>query len=301
MKTNDAFVSHSSADDAVAQRIRRSLEPEYRIWLDTSDIRLGALLRNELQQAIAASRIVGLLWSEAAAASRWVAAEIITAFHLDRFIVPCVLDTTPLPHFLSPAVYLDLGRDEAGGIEQLRRALRDAPDAANELPPRMVSRSADLEQAVAMLAQGQQAVIARIRRRDRDGARQIQEPLWNAMRTSVEAWPYDTMVLNLAGYQYKNEYQIVHFDEIQAGQPPRDPLLDRAERCFLDALFVDPDDLSALNGLGSILILERELDAAEFFVRRAIDLATHRGLDYSAARNDLAEIQRFKPNDSAPT
>jgi len=49
-------------------------------------------LGNELLQAIEASRVVVLLWSEAAANSRWVATEVLTSFHLNRFILPCVLD-----------------------------------------------------------------------------------------------------------------------------------------------------------------------------------------------------------------
>jgi len=35
-----------------------------------------------------------LVWSKAAAASRWVAAEILTAFYLPmrRFVIPCVVE-----------------------------------------------------------------------------------------------------------------------------------------------------------------------------------------------------------------
>lgn len=47
-----------------------------------------------------------------------------------------------------------------------------------------------------------------------------------------------------------------------AGRAPKDPLLNQGERHFFDALCVDPSDPSALNGLGSILMFERELDAA---------------------------------------
>ena len=76
------FVSHSSADAAAAKRVREALEAaRFDVWLDSSDIRLGVLLRNELHEAIAKSRAVTLLWSEPASKSRWVAAEILTAFH----------------------------------------------------------------------------------------------------------------------------------------------------------------------------------------------------------------------------
>ena len=85
------------------------------------------------------------------------------------------------------------------------------------------------------------------------------------------------MVLNLAGYQCKNGDMLAHWDEIQVGRVPSDPLLEQAERKFFDALCVDPCGASAVNGLASILILEHELDAAEFFVRRAIDLVKASG------------------------
>jgi hypothetical protein len=48
-----------------------------------------------------------------------------------------------------------------------------------------------------------------------------------------------------------------------------------------------------MNGLGSALILQRELDAAEFFITRAIALAQREGLEYAEAKEDLALIQRY--------
>ena len=49
--------------------------------------------------------------------------------------------------------------------------------------------------------------------------------------------------------------------------------MDEAESYFFKVLCFKPFDPSSLNGLGSVLLLERELDAAEFFIRRAIELA----------------------------
>ena len=102
------------------------------------------------------------------------------------------------------------------------------------------------------------------------------------------------MILNLLGYQCKNDYMFAHWGEIQAGRAPRDPLLYQGEQKFFKALCVDPSDVSGVNGLGSILILERELDAAEFFVRRAIDLTKVEGGDYMAAEHDLKLILTYK-------
>ena len=50
----------------------------------------------------------------------------------------------------------------------------------------------------------------------------------------------------------------------------------------------------ALNGLGSILVYERDLNAAEFFIRRAIHYAEKDGADYAEAKHDLALVLRYK-------
>ena len=103
----DAFISHASKDAALAARIGQALADDgLQAWLDRSQSRAGALLRKELQDAIEASRVLVLLWSKAAAKSRWVAAEVLTAFHTDRHIVGCVRGEAPLPYFLqTPSIW----------------------------------------------------------------------------------------------------------------------------------------------------------------------------------------------------
>src|SRR4030095_2926479 len=97
----------------------------------------------------------------------------------------------------------------------------------------------------------------------------------------------------------KNAYMLEHWDAIQAGRAPRDPLLDRSERRFFETLSIDPADPSALNGLGSILLFQRDLDASEFFIRAAIAAAKRRGrATYSDAERDLALVKRFRPTSS---
>jgi hypothetical protein len=66
------------------------------------------------------------------------------------------------------------------------------------------------------------------------------------------------------------------------------------ERLFFEAALVDPLDVSALNGLSSILIHELELDAAEFFNSRAIAISQKAGLAYDAALHDKALIAWMK-------
>ena len=101
--------------------------------------------------------------------------------------------------------------------------------------------------------------------------------------------------LNVAGYHRKNAYMLKYWDQIQAGSaPPQDSLLREAEQFFFKALFVNPYDFTAINGLGSILILERELDAAEFFIKRSIELSQEKGVTYAEALHDLRLVQDLK-------
>ena len=125
----DAFISHSSEDSGLAVRIEELLDKnELKVWLDRSDLRLGVLLRDALQSEIKKSRTLVLLWSAPASTSRWVAAEVMMAFHLDRFIIPCVLDDTPVPEFLRNTVFLDVRPDETEALNRLAESL-DVPSA----------------------------------------------------------------------------------------------------------------------------------------------------------------------------
>jgi hypothetical protein len=188
---------------------------------------------------------VVLLWSEPASKSRWVAAEILTAFHMDRFIIPCVLDVAPFPEFLGNSVHLDLQKNEAEALGQLARAVKKAPQHANPIPPRIASASAELKQAIKTIAAAQEQVTTPLMKRDLKAAAEAQKVLDPIMKQAERVWRYELMILNLGGYHRKNGYLVKHWDAIQAGRPPKDPLLHEGERLFFEALFVDPLDMSA--------------------------------------------------------
>ncbi len=114
------------------------------MWLDHSEIQLGVLLAGELQASISDCRVLILLWSKTAAASRWVNTEWLAAHHLDRFIFPCVLDDTSLPQCFEHSVHLDLRRDREAAIARLARAVRAAKVGASPLPPPMRAESPEL-------------------------------------------------------------------------------------------------------------------------------------------------------------
>jgi hypothetical protein len=288
---HSVFISHSSATAAAASRIEQAFTAAgFEAWLDNSDLGLGVQLRPELHEAIRSSRAMVLVWSEPASRSRWVSAEILTAFHLGRYILPCVTDAAPLPRFFGHPVYLDLRTAGDDALARLVRAAQDAPDSANPLPPLVTSPEAELERACDRLARGQERVNDALGKRRLAAAARTQRSLDPLMSDAEARWPFDLTVLTLGGYHRKNAYLVAHWDEIQAGRPPQDPVLLEAERCFFEAALVNPKDLSAINGLASVLTFELELDIATFFNGRALALARAAGVTYDAAEQDKALI-----------
>ena len=285
------FISHSSATAAAAARIERVfIAAGVEAWLDNSDLGLGVQLRPELHEAIHASRAVVLVWSEPASRSRWVSAEILTAFHMDRFILPCATDDAPLPQFFGHPVYLDLRTAGDDALTRLVRAVADAPHAANPLRPFVTAPEPALVTACEHLARGQARVNDALGKRHLAAAARAQRSLDAAMADAEERWRFDLTVLNLGGYHRKNAYMVKHWDEIQAGRPPADALLIEAERRFFDAALVNPKDVSAINGLVSVLVFELELDIAAFFNERVLAMAAAAGETYEEAEQDKAMI-----------
>ena len=289
----DAFISHSSANRDIANGVAKELDRAgLKFWLDDSDNVAGSLLRNQLHTALESARVFLLVWSKPAAASRWVLSEILTAFHLDRRIIPYVLDdAAPLPPFLENSTYLQASKTP---LDRLPAIVRRSPSGAGELPPFFPSASAELNEAIDVLGRAQQLVTDPLMRREVGEARDAQTRLDKTQKLAEKRWPFEAMILNLGGYHRKNGYIIEHWDEIMAGRPPKVPLLREAERLFFESLLVNPVDYNALNGLASILIYERELEAASFFNDRALDLAARAGIQYGAAQHDRELIKSLR-------
>ncbi len=291
----DAFVSHSSKNNQVAAKVAKGLKDrDLDVRVDLSDIRLGGLLGPELQSNIRASRAVILLWSEDAAASRWVNTEWIMAIHEKKFIVPCTLDETALPQCLQNSVYLSLKADVGSCADRLARAVTEAPAATNPLAPFIRAEEPALKQIIMDLDQCQKDVLEQLEKRDLGEASKLQRLAGNLMKRAEKVWRFDSMIANLGGYHRKNEYMLKHWDAIQAGRAPKDPLLDAAERRYFDSLSVNQTDPSALNGIGNVFFFGRYLCAAESFHLWAIKCAEEKKIDYPAAEHDLQTVRYFK-------
>jgi hypothetical protein len=284
------FISHSR-NGRLARRIKALLEREgLDVWLDYSDIRVGALLGKELRRAIKGSRALLLLWSKTAAASPWVATEILAAFHLNRYILPCVLGDQPLPPFLG-VVYLPLKRRTDEALLRLVRDAQDAPRKRNDFSYVRTYQSQELEAASRTLNALQHEETDFMQRDRPDEARKLHAKLDIQTRDAEKRWPYDPIIASLGGYHYKNAYLLKYWEQYNAGIWPQDRLLADSRQRFFKTLFVNPIDYNSLNGLGNVLLLESELDAAELFTLKAIEEAARLGIDYGEAKNDLKIIR----------
>ena len=319
----DAFISHSSHDKAAALKLAAALEQTgLDVWIDHDDLPLGALLRPQLQQAIANCNSLLLLWSAAAAESRWVASELLSALHLERRIIPCPLDHTPLPRCLRQLVHSGANVTDPAAVERLARAVRagasdtpldgtplggtplggtplgDTPLGGTPLgglAPVWRAQEANLRQAAEQIARAQRAGLDRLLRRQLEAARAHHAAAAGLLRQAQARWPSDLTLIKLGAYQQKNAYMVNHWEALQAGQPPDDPLLRAAEAGFFKVLFIDPLDPEALDGLASVLMLEHEIEAAIFFDCRAVLLAALQGWRYQEAKVNLRQLWRQRP------
>lgn len=285
----DVFLSHASEDDERATRICDELiTHKMSVWVDHRDLRRKGLLLDALQTVIERSRHVVLLWTEHSVGKRYVAAEWNFAWNRERSIIPCRFDGTQLPLGLAGYLYCDFRASFAEGARQLREALQEQVASPQPLPE--VPKSTTYVE----LATAQSAVLDALGRGDVADAATLQRQLDAKIIAAERQFPDDADILAVAGYHVKNAYLIKHWTAIQAGESPFDPLLGESEQRFWEALRVRPNDASGLNGLGSILSLRGDLDAAEFYVARSIERARQEGFSYPYAEEDLRNIRAAK-------
>jgi uncharacterized protein YjbI with pentapeptide repeats len=79
------FISYASKDDAFARRLHSDLQNNgVRCWFDAEDMKIGAKIRDTLDEAIRTRQKVLLVLSEASIASTWVEGEVEKAFEEER-------------------------------------------------------------------------------------------------------------------------------------------------------------------------------------------------------------------------
>jgi len=286
----DAFISHSGKDTAQAETIEAGLGAK-RVWLDRSEIRLGALLGRELLANIRASRGLVLVWSKHAAQSPWVQSEWIAAANLGKPIVPVRLDKTPLPQSLGNTLWRQGGGASLEGfVDEFARTIRDGLSLGPSISPSMRLPNPRLEAEVTRLALAQRTMFDDFYGGSQAKARRRQRRLETQTTALVKKYPRDPRAAALWAYNEKNSVILEHDDDIMAGIKVDDARLEEARWRFLHGLWLDPLDPEALNGLGTIAWFAHDLDTAEFFVRAAL----RRLPDYADAKHDLNLILDLK-------
>ena len=286
----DAFISHSGKNTAQAETIEAGLGAK-RVWLDRSEIRLGALLGRELLANIRASRGLVLVWSKHAAQSPWVQSEWIAAANLGKPIVPVRLDKTPLPQSLGNTLWRQGGGASLEGfVAELARTIRGGLSRGPSISPSMRLPNPRLEAEVTRLALAQRTMFDDFYGGSQAKARRRQRRLETQTTALVKKYPRDPRAAALWAYNEKNSVILEHDDDIMAGIRVDDARLEEARWRFLHGLWLDPLDPEALNGLGTIAWFAHDLDTAEFFVRAAL----RRLPDYADAKHDLNLILDLK-------
>jgi hypothetical protein len=285
----DAFISHAGKDGAKAETIEAALGAK-RVWLDRSEIRLGALLGRELLSNLRASKALVLVWSKRAAQSPWVQSEWIAAANLGKPIVPICLDKTELPQALTNALWGKGGTSFKSTVAQLARTLRGGLAPGPSISPSMRLPHQKLEAEVTRLALDQKAMFDDFYGGSPGKARRLQRRLETQTKALIKKHPRDPRAAALWAYNEKNSVILEHDADIMAGIKVDDARLEEARWRFLHGLWLDPLDAEALNGLGTIAWFGHDLDTAEFFVRAAL----RRLPDYEDAKHDLALILDLK-------
>ncbi len=290
-----AWITHAIQDSDVAAQLAEILKQHrLRIGVDGTESHQGTLLSRERRAAIRKSRVLILLWSAAASQSRDVNVAWLSAFYEDRFIVPCILDVTPLPLCLQTTVFLDLRRSNPSNSERLLSAVRGAPNAANPILHVALRPPAALSRPLEPILRMQQDICACWYRRDRAGMAELKQQLDGIITEHRLLSAPEPSLASLHAYHLMHTYILKHWDAIQDRHPPAAPLLDEAEQYFLELLSITPTDPPIISAFGHVLLLQREREAAAFFMRTALTYAQQNDLTYPAVHVDMATLAELE-------
>ena len=94
MRQLKIFISHSWKDKFQVHKMVETLRPMpfLQIWVDAEQLQPGARIQTEIDDELASTDVVVLMWSQNAMASGGVKAEMRTCERLQKRLVICKLD-----------------------------------------------------------------------------------------------------------------------------------------------------------------------------------------------------------------
>ncbi|MGA1864682.1 MAG: toll/interleukin-1 receptor domain-containing protein [bacterium] len=123
------FLSHSSADKAIARRLFGALtDAGVRVWLDEREIRVGDDILDTIERGVKESDYVALLLTPRSIKSRWVMEEL-NAFRMAQVdegrkrVLPLLFEDCDLPPLLKSKKYADFRNDFSSGLRELLYSL----------------------------------------------------------------------------------------------------------------------------------------------------------------------------------
>lgn len=136
------FVSHASADAAVAERLAMGLQAVgYRSWYSQWELHPGDSIVERIEAALSASDVLVVVLSKKSVASGWVQRELNSVLigqlsGAKVLVIPVLAEDCEIPRLLTDILYVDLRDDFETGFRALLDALRQhrAPDRLTSLP-----------------------------------------------------------------------------------------------------------------------------------------------------------------------
>lgn len=134
------FLSHSSSDNSITQRLADDLEDAgFEVWVDFETIGDGDRWVQRIQAGVDHCAALVVVISRNARQSEWVERETVLALQLRKPVFIALVEAVPLPLQLITRQYTDFASDYTAGLERLVAALNKAlQDVAIGSAPRIL-------------------------------------------------------------------------------------------------------------------------------------------------------------------
>lgn len=119
------FISHSSVDNKFALKLAQDLkEAGIPVWLDVWEIKVGDMIVEKVEEAMAESDFLIVVISKASMNSRWVQEELSAAKTIEIgkrgiFILPALIESCKLPPLTASKRYADFRENYQNGLREI--------------------------------------------------------------------------------------------------------------------------------------------------------------------------------------